>query len=537
MLAGRRIEVFTPIAAVLALGLGLWLRVVALGQDGFWEDEVFSASFAQLSFPATLIAVLVLDVHPPLYYLQLNAWGRLGHGDVWLLLNSVAWSTAAMLGVYFGTRRQFGSSAGLLALLLCAVLGGEIFFAHELRMYAMASCLAVLSWIAAGRLAADYRLLRAWPLIVVLVLLGAIHSASVIAASAALLYVFPSGSRAQIRRALPTWIGIAAIVACSYLPWLVSAGSRNSIGHAASPSLPALLQTVGGWLIGYGALTLPAWLKIAAAAVVALGLLAAALSDARLARLVLCFLVWPLLFGALLCVLVQPIWLDRTFAFCAPFVAIAFGAAVGARLDQAARRARSASGSAEASAEASALGSALGSASTIATLCATSALIAGSALLAYLQAITPDRPDHYRDLAQYLAGHASRGEIIYAPREIDFWGLNRYLVGADWGSILTFEDGPVMETRKRWRRVYAWLGPAQLQRLGALPLSRRYDGYRIPIYDGLTPLPDEPGVSGEWLVSMDGEPLAAPSEAHLCASSYPAPIRFGDLQLYHWRCP
>jgi uncharacterized membrane protein len=503
-------------AVVLALGLGLWLRLLALGRDGFWLDEVFSASFANLSYPGTLLAVLVLDVHPPLYYLQLNAWGRLGHDDLWLLLNSVAWSSAAMLAVYFGTRRQFGSLAGLLALALCAVLGGEIYFAHELRMYPMASCLAVLAWVAAEYLRRDYRLLRALPLIIVLALLGAIHSASVIGASAALLYVFPSDSRAQLRRALPTWIGISALVVCCYLPWLVSAGSRNSLGHASGPSLHALLQTVGGWLIGYGALVLPAWFRIAAAVLVMLGLLAAALSSARLARLVLCFLAWPLLFAAALCVLVQPIWLDRTFAFCAPFVAIAGGAAVGSVLDVAARRARPAL--------------------TVATLCAFSALVGASALLAGLQATTPDRPEHYRELAHYLGAHADSDELIYVPRDVDFWGVNRYLIGPDWGGILTYEDVALLDTRKRWQRLYAWLGPDALRRVGALPLSRHFDGYRVPVYSGPSPLPDPPAVSGEWLVSIDGESLPLPQAAQLCTQEYPAPIRFGDLTLYHWSC-
>src|ERR1700676_2658235 len=220
----RTIAMLSLVVAVAALALGISLRLIALGREGFWLDEVYSASFANLSLPGTLLAVLLLDVHPPLYYLQLNVWGRFGHGDTWLLLNSVVWSTGAMLAVYFGTSRQFGSRAGLLALLLCSVLGGEIYFAHELRMYPMASCLAVLSWIAANRLTRDYRFVSAWPLIILLALLGAIHSASVLAASGALLYVFPSGNRQQIRSRLPTWLGICALVAASYLPWLANAG-------------------------------------------------------------------------------------------------------------------------------------------------------------------------------------------------------------------------------------------------------------------------------------------------------------------------
>jgi hypothetical protein len=205
----RAIAALTLVVALLALALGIWLRVVAIDWEGFWLDEIYSASFANLSFVGTLLAVLVLDVHPPLYYLQLNAWGLLGHGDVWLLLNSVAWSTGAMLGVFFGTRREFGSRSAVLALLVCAVMGGEVYFAHELRMYPMASCLTVLSWVAANRVARDYRFVTAVPMIVVLAALGAIHSASIIPASAAMLYVFPRGSRSQAacRRGLafPPW--------------------------------------------------------------------------------------------------------------------------------------------------------------------------------------------------------------------------------------------------------------------------------------------------------------------------------------------
>jgi uncharacterized membrane protein len=501
---------------MLALALGLGLRLVALGREGFWLDEVFSASFAELSFPGTILAVLLVDVHPPLYYLQLNAWGRLGHGDFWLLLNSVLWSTGAMLAVYFGTRRQYGSSAGALALLVCAVLGGEIYFAHELRMYPMASCLVVLSWIAADRLGRDYRVVTALPLIALLALLGAIHSASVIPASAALLYVLPSGTWQQIRKALPTWIAICAMVVCTYLPWLANAGSRNSIGHASSPSIGALIQTVGGWAIGYGEAALPAWFGAGAAILIAVGLLAALLATPRLSRLIVCFLVWPLLFGAILCVIVQPIWLDRTFAFCAPFVAIAFGAALGDRLD--------------------APGSTAGRSVTYSILGLFAALVFSSAVLAYVQVTTPNKPDHYRELAEYLAAQTSAGELIYIPRDIDFWGVNRYLIGPDWGSMLKDQDIAVMDARKRWRRLYAWLGQAKLERLGVMPETRRLDRYRIPIFTGPSPLPELPNVTGEWLVSIEGEALGAPQESRLCTGQYPAPIKFGRLELYHWSC-
>ena len=328
---GRERWPATTAIAVVIFSLALWLRTVALGRESFWLDEIYSASLANLSLLGTTLAVLLLDVHPPLYYLQLNVWGWIGHGDVRLLLNSVFWSAATLLAVFFGTTRQFGTRGGLFALSFCAVMGSEIYFAHELRMYAMYSCLSVLSWIAANRFCADYRFRTAVPLIVLLAVISAIHSASILAVSAALLYVFPAGNRHQVRRLLPTWIGTAAVVACAYLPWGLNAVIRH-VPHTYGPSIHAASQTIAGWIIGYGHAPLPQWVAPAATIVVILGLIAAVVSLPRLLRMVACFVAWPLIFGSLLCLAVQPDSLDRTFAFCAPFVAITSGAAM-AHLD------------------------------------------------------------------------------------------------------------------------------------------------------------------------------------------------------------
>jgi hypothetical protein len=153
-----------------------------------------------------------------------------------------------------------------------------------------------------------------------------------------------------------------------------------------------------------------------------------------------------------------------------------------------------------------------------------------------VQSITPNKPDHYRELAGYLSAHAAPGEVIYAPEYIDFWGVNRYLIGPDWGSALKFQDAGLLDGLKRWRRLYSLLGPVRLERLGVMPETRRIDRFRIPVYTGFTPLPDLPGVTGEWLVSTHGAPLSPPGDWHLCAAQYPVPMRFGRLELYHWAC-
>jgi len=499
--------------ALLVFAVALWLRVVALGRDGFWLDEIYSASFANLSALGTVVAAFLYDPHPPLYYLQLNAWGRLGHGDLWLLLNSVSWSAATLLAVFLGTTRQFGSISGLIALGFCAVMGSEVFFADELRMYAMYGCLSVLSWIAANRLRTDYRCRTALPLIVILAMMGAIHSASILGASAALLYALPEGNRQQIRRLLPTWVAIAAVVACTYLPWAVNASFRH-VAHTSAPTLQSASHTVAGWIIGYGDAPWPACAGSATTIVVAVSLIAIALTLPMLTRLVVCFIAWPLLFGAALSVAVQPIWLDRTFAFCAPFVAIAYGVAIGGILTRLSR------GSSKAA--------------LYSTIGLVAAATAGGAWLAYVQVTTPYKPDHYRELARYLAEQVKPGEIIYAPDAATFWGVSRYLIGPDWGTIFQVQDTAELSRLKKWQRMYAVLGPTAAGHLGLLPTGRRLDSFRVSMFIGFSPLPDLANVTAVWLLVSDDVSL---DDLRPCAGQLPAPSVFGRLLAYRVPCP
>jgi mannosyltransferase len=508
----REITPFAATIALLVFALALWLRVVALGRGGFWLDEIYSASFANLSALGTVVAAFLFDPHPPLYYLQLNAWGRLGHGDLWLLLNSVTWSAATLVAVFLGTSRRFGSTCGLIALCFCAVMGSEVFFADELRMYAMYGCLGVLSWIAANRLRADYRWRTSLPLIVILAVMGAIHSASILGASAALLYALPHGNRDQIRRLLPTWVAIAAVVACTYLPWAVNASFRH-VDHTSAPTLQSASHTIAGWIIGYGGAPWPPWVGPATAIVVAVSLIAIALTLSMLSRLVICFIAWPLFFGAALSVAVQPIWLDRTFAFCAPFVAIAYGVAIGdilTGLNQAGRKA-----------------------ALYSTIGLVAAAVSGGAWLAYVQVTTPDKPGHYRELARYLAQQAKPGEIVYAPDAATFWGVSRYLIGPDWGNILQVQDATELSRLKKWQWLYAVLGPTTAARLGLLPTGRRLDSFTVPMFIGSSPLPDLANMRAVWLLVPDDASL----DLRLCAQQLPTPLVFGHLLAYRVPCP
>jgi len=56
------------------MSAGLCLRLVAIGRQGLFKDEIFSASYTGLSWFETIVACLRYDVHSPTYYLQLNLY-------------------------------------------------------------------------------------------------------------------------------------------------------------------------------------------------------------------------------------------------------------------------------------------------------------------------------------------------------------------------------------------------------------------------------------------------------------------------------
>lgn len=59
---------------LLVLLVAFGLRFMAIRADGgLWYDEIFGASYVNLNPLDVVVAVMRFDIHPPLYYLQLNA--------------------------------------------------------------------------------------------------------------------------------------------------------------------------------------------------------------------------------------------------------------------------------------------------------------------------------------------------------------------------------------------------------------------------------------------------------------------------------
>jgi mannosyltransferase len=522
------------IAVALLLAVGVGLRLAGMGSEGLWLDEIYGATYTNLSLLQTVVASFRFDVHPPLYYLQLTAWSSLGHGDVWLLMNSVLWSTATLVAVFLATMRRFGVTAGLIALAFCAVLGSEVYFGAELRMYSLFGLLMVLSWLAADRLRADYRFKAALPLVVVLILIGAVHSFGMIAVAAVLLYVFPSGDRSRVKAQLPTWIATACVVGITLLPWVVNATLRK-VGHLEPMTLSGVTYTISGWVLGYRAPVIPDWVQTALTLAVALCLAAAMLWIPQMRRIITCYIVLPMALAGAVSVVWKPVWLARSFAFCAPFLAVALGTLLARLL-----AARPAVPAGDVTAPRWGRHRYRGSSAAapvpagVRFVCASlmAAALIATGWFSFHEQITPWRTQ-YREAAAYLREHVQAGDIVYMPEYTTFWAMSRYLVGPRWGDPLEVQD-PVNQDRSEiWPRIYQRLGPERLELLHLKPRTRRVDGFKVPLFIGWSALPEVSSAKSVWIAAG---PELLLGDLELCSHDAPPTAQFVRLRIYRINC-
>ncbi len=135
-----------PALVVLYAAARLWrLTAFNLGRD-----EIFSLETARLSWSAMLAAVVNDVVHPPLFYLLLKIWLDLGGESLrWLKLFPTLTSIVAVVPFLLLCRAlRLRAATRDLALLLIAVNGYLVAYAHELRMYSLLLCFSLCAlWL------------------------------------------------------------------------------------------------------------------------------------------------------------------------------------------------------------------------------------------------------------------------------------------------------------------------------------------------------------------------------------------------------
>lgn len=124
----------------LILLLALILRLVNLGAEPYWGDEVLSLDIVkhyQGNLPGMINYLKEIEVHPPLYYILLNFWSAwFGFSELAIRSLSLIFGLGTVWLAYHAGRKFYpGTKFGLAASLITAILPLQIEFSQEARPY------------------------------------------------------------------------------------------------------------------------------------------------------------------------------------------------------------------------------------------------------------------------------------------------------------------------------------------------------------------------------------------------------------------
>lgn len=236
----------TGFIALMIGMVGVILRAWRVTSSPLWYDEAFTAILARLPL-RDLLAAIVGDVHPPLYYLVSHNLGPDG-----LRLLSVILSVVAM-GVFWSITSSLAveARARLIALALFAFAAPQLWYAGEARMYALLELLILNVWL--------NLIERRWPWVAVWSIL-ALYTHSYAALYLAVLaivalyhevhrprnfYVAPAtGPQPEGAAETAQLLGAFGVAGLAYSPWFIGAqlNQMGSLGGHWTASVNPLNQ-------------------------------------------------------------------------------------------------------------------------------------------------------------------------------------------------------------------------------------------------------------------------------------------------------
>jgi hypothetical protein len=221
----------------LVLALAVVLRAPRLGLAELTTDEAFSWRLATYA-PAEIVARTATDVHPPLYYLVLEAWMKIaGDGpgvlrSLSLILGLAAVALAYLLYVETDRAAPSGGRPAarwgpLVAALLVAVHADQVEHSRHVRMYGLGAALAGLTaWLMLRALRSERRAPSWWAGYAIAAsalcythYYGAFTVAAQIVAAALLLARRGPAARRRVGE-VAGLISAAVLVAALFAPWL-----------------------------------------------------------------------------------------------------------------------------------------------------------------------------------------------------------------------------------------------------------------------------------------------------------------------------
>ncbi len=244
----ERILLFSFVLAAFAL------RLYRLGAQELRGDEAFGYFFSLQPLPEIVAATLTLrEPHPvAAYYLQ-HFWLQwAGHSEFALRFASAGFGLLAVALLYALGRELLHKRSALLATLLLASAPYAIWHSQDARMYSMSLALTLAAtwlmvlWLQRQRWSRQWSVAAAYLLVSWLALHTHYFAVFVLAAHTLFVLVTWAGfwpGSATSARTVGQWVVMQAVLALSYLPWLLRVRGilDNYGGNGDSPTLIAML--------------------------------------------------------------------------------------------------------------------------------------------------------------------------------------------------------------------------------------------------------------------------------------------------------
>lgn len=434
---------------VRVMGVGAAILLAAflvrlIGLDGrwMWFDELLSATFVAHDLPNTLVTNLRFDIHPPLYYFQLNLWTLGGHSDLWLMLNTVLWSVAAVALLMWRVRRLYDLQTAWIAGGLLAFSSAALVYGDQVRMYAFLMVVILWAWIALDEWLKAERTERfPWKasLNVVASQTAVVysHSAGIVMISGCVLWAAYALLRDGNMRTRIYWVLTEACVAVLALPALALAAIRAA-GHPVAPDLEQILLTwrfLAAGQLGGDAVGIVMGLLLLAA----LAWLGFKQPDTRAPILTLIFA--PLVIAAVISY-VKPIWLDRIFVTLIPFICLYVALL---------------------------LVSLLRSRRVPLAVAAVAFALAWAVVGVWGQTVR-EKGDGFKPASAYAHTAARPGDVVLVDGDFNYWCFMWYFGGAHWG--YPQQAAIIMP---KWQSLIDRLGPGAAHLLGFNAQQRSVD--------------------------------------------------------------
>ena len=230
------------VAIAACAGVALTLGFVHLQRRSFWQDESFTWSTVDRSFPALLAVIARHEGYQILHSLIEWPTNRISSTVDGLRTPSVIAFAAAVPAVWLAGRRLFDERAGIAAAVLFALNGFALEYAQEARGYMLATALCAYSGaLLAGYVLAPRRWSRiAWIACSALTIYAHGFAVLAIGAQVAALWFLPAARRRELH-----WMRDGIVIALLAAPAILAPVLQISNGEIGFISKPGVNEIRG----------------------------------------------------------------------------------------------------------------------------------------------------------------------------------------------------------------------------------------------------------------------------------------------------